>query len=66
MRAYSKEKEKFNLTLRMYTKESFDITIPKRTNILINSFQYYDTTTKKQETIAFYDYLYHLDKFGFE
>ena len=66
MRPYSKEKEKFNLTLRMYTKESFDITIPKRTDILLNGFQYYDTTTKKLETIAFYDYFYHLDKFGFE
>ena len=66
MRPYSKEKEKFSLTLRMYTKESFDITIPKRTDILLNGFQYYDTTTKKLETIAFYDYFYHLDKFGFE
>ena len=66
MRPYSKEKEKFNLTLRMYTKESFDITIPKRTDILLNGFQYYDTTTKKLETIAFYGYFYHLDKFGFE
>ena len=68
MRAYSKEKEKFNLNLRMYSKESFDIIIPfqERTDILINGFQCFDTTTKKQEKIEFYDYFYHLEKFGFE
>ena len=49
MRACSKEKEKFNLNLRMYSEESFGIIIPfqKRTDVLINGFQYYDTTTKK-------------------
>ena len=68
MRAYSKEKEKFNLNLSMYIEESFDIIIPfqKRKDVLVNGFQYYDTTTKKQETIQFYDYFYHQEKFGFE
>ena len=68
MRAYSKEKEKFNLNLRMYSKKSFDIIIPfqERTDILINGFQYFDATTKKQEKIEFYDYFYHLEKFVFE
>ena len=53
IRIYSKEKDNFKLDLRIYNEESFDATIPfkKRTNILINGFQYYDTTTKKQETI---------------
>ena len=52
----------------MYSKESFDIIIPfqERTDILINGFQCFDTTTKKQEKIEFYDYFYHLEKFGFE
>ena len=33
----------------MYSEESFGIIIPfqKRTDVLINGFQYYDTTTKK-------------------
>ena len=67
MRAYLKEKEKFNLNLRIYSEESFGIVIPfqKRTDVLINAFQYYDTTTKKV-TIEFYDYFYHLGEFGFE
>ena len=68
MRAYSKEKEKFNLNLRMCSKESFDIIIPfqERTDILINGFQYFDKTTKKQEKREFYDYFYCLEKFAFE
>ena len=37
----------------------------KKTDVLINGFQYYDTTTQKQETIEFYDYYYHLKNFGF-
>ena len=64
---YSKEKEKFKLDLRIYNEESFDVTIPfkKRTDVSINGFQYYDTTTKKQETIEFYDYYAHREKFYF-
>ena len=67
IRTYSKEKEKFKLDLRIYNEESFDVTIPfkKRTHVLINGFQYYDTTAKKQETIEFYDYYDHLERFGF-
>ena len=67
IRAYSKEKEKFNLNLRIYSEESFEIIIPfqKRKGVLINGFKYYNTTTKKQETIEFYDYFYRLEKFGF-
>ena len=49
IRTYAKEKEKFNLDLRIYSEGNFDITIPfkKRTDVLVNGFQYYDTTTKK-------------------
>ena len=67
IRTYSKEKENFKLDLRIYNKESFDVTIPfkKRTDVLIKSFQYYNTTTKKQETMEFYDYYDHLERFGF-
>ena len=32
----------------------------------IKSFKYYDTTTKKQETVDFYVYFDHLERFGFE
>ena len=48
IRTYSKEKENFKLDLRIYNEESFDVTITfkKRTDVLINGFQYYDTTTK--------------------
>ena len=42
-----------------------NITFQKRTDVLINGFQYYDTTTQKQETIEFYEYHYHLKNFGF-
>ena len=49
IRTYSKEKENFKLNLRIYNKESFDVTIPfrKRADVLINGFQYSYTTTKK-------------------
>ena len=32
----------------------------------VKSFKYYDTTTKKQETVDFYDYFDHLERFGLE
>ena len=32
----------------------------KRTDVSVNDFQYYDTTTQKQEIFDFYDYYYHL------
>ena len=44
IRTCSKEKENFKLDLRTYNEESFDVTIPfkKRTEVLINGFQYYE------------------------
>ena len=67
MQAYSEEKKKFNLKLRIYRKELFDVIIPfvKRKGFLINGFQYHDTKTKKNETIEFYGYYYLLENFGF-
>ena len=52
----------------MYKEGYFHITVPfkKRTDVLVNSFQSYDTTTQKQETIEFYDYYYHLISFTWE
>ena len=59
LRTHAQEKEKFNLDLKVYQEFFFDITVPfqKRIDVLINGFKYYDTTTQKQETIEFYDYL---------
>ena len=74
LRKYAQEKEKFNLDLKIYKENFFDITVPfqKRTDALFNGFEYYDVTTQKQETIDFYDYhlkitttIYHLKNFGF-
>lgn len=40
--------KKFNLELRIYREGLFDITVPfaKRKDVLINGFQYYNSTTK--------------------
>ena len=67
LRTYAQEKEKFKLDLKIYKEDWFSIAVPfqKRTDVLINGFEYYDTTTQKQETIEFYDYYYHLKNFGF-
>ena len=53
--------------MKVYKKDYFDTTVPfkKRTDVLINGFKYYDTTTQKEETIGFYDYYDHLKNFGF-
>lgn len=39
--------------------------LKKRTDVLINGSQYYDTLTQKQETTEFYNYYDHLTRFGF-
>ena len=64
---YAEEKTKFNLDLKICKENYFDINVPfqKRTDVLINRFQYYDTTTQKQETIEFYGYYHHLENLGF-
>ena len=62
-------KKKTNLTLiwNFYQENYFDINVHllKRTDVLINGFQYYDTIAQQQETIEFYDYYYHVKNFGF-
>ena len=57
LRTYAEEKTKFNLDLKICKDNYFDINVPfqKRTVVLINGFQYYDTTTQKQETVEFYN-----------
>ena len=62
LRTYVEEKNKFHLDWKIYKESYFDINVlfQKRTDVLINGFHYYDTTTQKQETIEFYDYYYHL------
>ena len=59
------ENNKFNLDLKIYEKNYFDITVlfVERTNVLINGFKYHDTTTQKEEIIGFYNY--YLKTFGF-
>ena len=51
IRTCSKEKENFKLDLRTYNEESFDVTIPfkKRTEVLINGFQYYEEQQKNKK-----------------
>ena len=49
LRMFVEEKNKFHLDLKIYKEDYFDITVPfvKRTDVLINGFKYYDTTTQK-------------------
>ena len=67
LRTCAEEKNKFNFDLKNYREDYFDITVPfvKRTDVLINGFKYYDTTTQKEEKVEFYNYHYHLKNFGF-
>ena len=67
LRTCAEEKNKFNFDLKNYRENYFDITVPfvKRTDVLINGFKYYDTTTQKKEKVEFYNYHYHLKNFGF-
>ena len=68
IRNYVKKKEEPDLTLKIYNEEAFETIIPfkKRSDVAVKSFKYYDTTTKKQETVDFYDYFHHLERFSFE
>ena len=68
IRNYVKKKEELNLTLKIYNEQAFETIIPfkKRSDVAVRSFKDYDTATKKQETVDFYDYFDHLERFGFE
>ena len=61
------KKKKVNLDLKIYNEDLLDVSIPfkRRTDVLVNGFQYYDTVTQKQETIEFHDYYDHVKRFGF-
>ena len=67
LRTYVEEKNKFNIDLKIYKEDHFDITVSfvKRTDVLINEFKYHDTATQKEEIIEFYNYYDHLKNFGF-
>ena len=58
LRTHPQEK-KLTLTWKL------TVPIQKRTDVLINGFKYYGTTTQKQETIDFDDYHYHLKNYEF-
>ena len=68
IRNYVKKKEEPNLTLKIYDEEAFEtiILFKKRSDVAVKTFKYYDTTTKKQETVDFYYCFDHLERFGFE
>ena len=64
-----KEKEDPDLHLRIYNEEAFEKTIyfKKKTESEIPPIKltFYNATTKKQEEVKFYNYMLHLDKYGF-
>ena len=68
IRNYVKKRGEPNLTLKIYNEEAFEtiILFKKRSDVAVRSFKDYDTATKKQETVDFYDYFDHLERFGFE
>ena len=65
-------KKSLSYILRTHPQEkkltlTWKLTVPiqKRTDVLINGFKHYGTTTQKQETIDFDDYHYHLKNYEF-
>ena len=65
-----KEKREPELNLKIYCEEAFEKIIPfekkESSKVPNQKLTYYNTTTKKQEEVEFYDYFLHLEKFGFE
>ena len=63
-----KEKKDPDLDLRIYNEEVFEKIIPfkKKTKSEIPPMQltFYNTTTKIQEEVEFYNYMLHLEKYG--
>ena len=49
LRVYTEEKKSFKLGLKIHKNGYFDIIVPfkERTDVLVSSFQYRDTTTQK-------------------
>ena len=64
-----KEKKEPDLDLKISYLEAKDITIPfqkkSATDCPPIKLTFYNTTTKKNEKIEFYNYFQHLQKFGF-
>ena len=64
-----KEKKEPDLDLRIYNEEAFEKIIPftKKTHTEVPAIKYtfYNTTTKKQEEVEFYNYSLRLEKCGF-
>lgn len=50
--------KEFNLNLKVYGKNNFDIIMPfiKKNNVLVKKFKYYDKITQKEETIEICNY----------
>ena len=65
-----KEKKEPDLDLKIYCEEAFEKIIPfekkESSKVPNQKLTYYNTTTKKQEEVEFYNYFLHLEKFGFE
>ena len=63
-----KEKKDPDLDLRIYNEEVFEKIIPfkRKTKSEIPPMQltFYNTTTKIQEEVEFYNYMLHLEKYG--
>ena len=67
LRTYINKKEDPDLDFRIYNEEAFKKIIPfKKSGATNTKYTYYDTTTKNQETVEFYDYFDCLEKFGFK
>ena len=64
-----KEKKELNLDLRIKNTETLETVIPFQkqapNELLQLKLTYYKTTTRKDEAVKFYDYMQHLEKFGF-
>ena len=65
-----KEKKEPDVGLKIYCEKAFEKIIPferkERSKVPNQKLIYYNTTTKKQEELEFYDYSLHLENFGFE
>ena len=67
LRTYINKKEHPDLDFRIYNEGAFKKIIPfKKSEATNTKYTYYDTATKNQETVEFYDYFDRLEKFGFK
>ena len=61
-----KEKKEANLHLKIYYNKEMGLKKKKTaTELPLIKLTFYNTTTKKQEEVEFYDYMMHFEKFGF-